>query len=138
MKVFRQQRLDHVVEQMRETDGRENREYGSLGRLLLRFDFDSARAHVFQLSMQSVQAELFGDQRLIRTPPRAVVVQDVYDENFFSAIVTRHRLNRLANKVRRACDYAAAWVASSSEENPSSARKRSARSTVGTGIDWPR
>ena len=53
----RQQRLDHVVQQMGKADRRENREYGSLVCLSLRFDFNPAGAHQFRLS----NPELFGD-----------------------------------------------------------------------------
>src|SRR5579863_6873588 len=79
---------------MREADGGENREYGSLRRLPLRFDFDPGCAHLLQLSISTIRAE-GSRNKFIRSPPGAMIMHDVDDENLFRVVVAGQRLNRL-------------------------------------------
>ena len=78
----------------------------------------------------------FGDQ-FIRPAAGGMVVQDVHDENFLRFIIPRHGFDRLANAggVTRDDPPADRHLIG---QQPSSSRKRRARSTVGTGIDCPR
>ena len=101
-----QQRLNHVVEHVRKADGGEDREHRPLDGLSLDFIHLPAGngGHFAHLI---IHFEFARDQ-LIRAKPRAVVMEDVDDENFIGFVFAGDILDGFTHARRRSGDDAAA------------------------------